>query len=190
MKRRLFTILSALSLLLFVTVAVMWLRSHQVSDRVQFWRAGERWDVFAHHGRFVAQGQRWKLDNTAAEKPWHVEAWEAVEPARAIRDYTRWGGRFTTLDRRWSWAGVEVERQRLGLPTWTWVRVEMRTLAAVSAIPPAAWLAWWLLGRWRRRRRLGAGACPACGYDLRASSERCPECGAPINKPVAPPTRS
>jgi hypothetical protein len=55
----------------------------------------------------------------------------------------------------------------VGIPYWA--------LAGMTALVPLRWL--WVRARHGRRRR--RNLCTTCGYDLRAASGRCPECGAP-----------
>ncbi len=54
-----------------------------------------------------------------------------------------------------------------------WVSIKPALLLLVIG---TAWSAYLVAKAWRDGPE--TGLCPSCGYDLRASPERCPECGA------------
>ncbi|MDB5357413.1 MAG: hypothetical protein JWN24_3866 [Phycisphaerales bacterium] len=184
MRRRPFRLLSALSLLLCVAMALMSLRSFWCFDRVEWSSAhlvggkwvGDEYEFgslhgvlwFAHVREDFLPGRQPPVAyrNATAGPIWHVR------PVKSTRMGDPKEGPFVR-------AGVGVTRLA-GNNAATNYRITYYiapywlTLVLLSVLPVNT------LRRWisRRRVRLRDGRCHTCGYDLRATPGRCPECGS------------
>jgi hypothetical protein len=169
MLRRLFTLFAGLSLLLWVAVIVFWVRSYQVNDA---WNG----DVTYGHAVYSKEGlvtifSRWgppPFQSPPGSLRTSVLIPIPEQPKEHLLPGFRWTERWLALDSGRP-ADFTFRFQRS-------VAVSYWLVAILSAVIPATWLLGWR-GR-RRRRRHAMGQCVACGYDLRATPERCPECGA------------
>ena len=158
MTRRILICSSALCLLLFALTLYTWPRSYLPRNLT----------VEADRGRLFLVF--WEGGNP--EQP-------SFEPGARLA--TRAGGYWDFLRR--SPSRVRPDWEFLGFGTVGGSRYE-RTLRVVAiplwfiALTTAAAAAACLTPVLRQRRRLKRGQCAACGYDLRATPDQCPECGA------------
>ncbi|HVT87426.1 MAG TPA: hypothetical protein VHD56_01125 [Tepidisphaeraceae bacterium] len=80
------------------------------------------------------------------------------------------------------WVNISSSGQRTRGPIAFWsIGFPYWFVITLTSVAPAIFLIlrekeWW------RKRRLKKGLCEHCGYDLRASTGRCPECGTEIPK--------
>jgi hypothetical protein len=174
-SRRLLNILTALSLLLSVAVAGLWVRGYFAWDLVHV-RTRVRWFHVSSAAGMLRAGT-WR---TADHDPVDLGVVGLVrhtvrDPAEArflLGHYEQSAAyRLHFLGAQYfALSGARPASHRVVvLPAWM-------AVSAGMVLP-----AWWLRARRRWRRRTAAGLCPACGYDLRATPGRCPECGQPAD---------
>jgi hypothetical protein len=64
-------------------------------------------------------------------------------------------------------------------PAWM-IMCHWGMVTMLAAVLPSFWAYTWLMRTIRRRNRRKRGQCIICGYDLRGTSEHCPECGTAV----------
>jgi hypothetical protein len=184
MTRRLLNFLTASSTLLLVAVAVLWVRSHRHGETMyREWNDRAKslyseWHVVSEGGSlWVWRKWRWDPQNGSGAV-FH----NAVEARRRARAWHGWEylPRFSLLT-----PDPEGTSEHLGFflrretQTAPW-RVADNRVLAVPYWAVAAGLLGPMTCRlipWARARRRKRGTCRACGYDLRGTPGRCPECG-------------
>ena len=154
MRRKLFNLAAAVSLVLCVAVCASWV------DTVWFGNGRNLYDEPIYTSPVSTKGR-------TAFKLWAGELQFMVGEHPA---YMEFGTKVDT----WSIPGLTLERMS-GRTQGYHGHVRHWLVICTFAIPVALWmlLHWWTIGH----RHLGQ-LCAACGYDLRATPERCPECGA------------
>ena len=193
MFHRLFALLSALSLLLCVAVVALWVRSYRTADLLTDWYHRPHGDHFikcwpilhSERGGVSLNVRTYHIDKAL---PFPSPRWQTA-PARAyparpvsrgppdptytrvVRDTDRrfWGFQLARYaERPVTWSVASDTYFRATTPHWAWV--------ALLLVLPLLWMRRYVSAA-RRRRRKARGKCTCCGYDLRATPGRCPECG-------------
>ena len=177
MKRHFFNIAATLSLLLAIASAAMWIRSYHTRDIVNFGRSGgNNHTVQSILGRLhllsSLSGGRVSSDTFYSSDRLSPQAmWNGGMSGYPTQVVWHFGCVWQTFNEYHTW-------RNLGAQAFTTqhrvIIVPYRWLTLVFAILPA----WRAIQFFRRRRHATPSPlCAACGYDLRATPDRCPECG-------------
>lgn len=171
MRRRLFTLLAALSLVMFAAVTALWIRSHYRSDSVYYSTPHAMYQLESVSGVLVTGQSSWRSLDEKSE--WHFYS----DPATTDVPFF-WEGhpvltRFGFARSDWYWRMDWADAGR-------WFMAPVWFLMTAFGVLPLFWLIRTIRLAWSKRR----GCCPGCGYDLRATPNRCPECGTPARTEV------
>ena len=177
-----FHALAAASLLLCLATAGLWVRSYWGYDRfiarrlsATGLRRGVEFPKYqgcigSYRGRLGGWFQFSGQPEGQRAEPWEFEVGPADEFIGSIRT------RFPFRTYRGVYVGCPYTVNYWSLPDWSLV-------SAFALLPSIATFRQVRVARRRRRARLGR--CVACGYDLRATPERCPDCGVIPGKGAA-----
>ena len=174
LARVLFNIAAVLSLILCVASAAFWVRSYWSIDQIIYQPSRDSYDAYVDRG---ACSLRWIEHNGYAERRWRFYRDSPPPPAYPKMAHPppesterRLGGFWYEYGSimRGPWKTGALSYRAVVLPCWA--------LTVLFLLLPTCALLHRLRAR-RTLRRTAGGLCPTCGYDMRATPERCPECG-------------
>jgi len=148
LRRILLNAATVLSLLLFVATLALWVRSYW-GDGGSVALFGHQWDWSSRNGRFLMSNANEVFVGQLKRL--------GVDPAKPLVGQT-----FSPPP------DSDILFQDI-----MQIVLDYRWVIPAAVILPL----WRVRSWWKRGHRTSTGLCPSCGYDLRATPDRCPECG-------------
>ncbi|MDB5320160.1 MAG: hypothetical protein JWN40_1791 [Phycisphaerales bacterium] len=203
LRRILLDATTVLSLALFLAIVAAWWRGRTRHEHVFLFRESQDdrrlrqtlWAIESSGGDLSVQVDRRTTDaehacaagcvpgvrsRTDADSWWDPQIPQGLLRARDPSGWPEWiwDGGVVVLARDDQPGGfVSLAGPQLRGDIRTYYAVVQCWLLALAAAAGPAWRATTYVRRHRAARRARSGLCRACGYDLRATPERCPECG-------------
>jgi hypothetical protein len=180
MARRISLFLSLLSAALFIATLTFWYRSRHHVDIAIFCLPTGNWQgIAAQHGGVLLFFSNLPGGKDAA---WQIQGGSSTADDQKFIDFR--DSLFAPPAEKYSIIGFRLASGTLSLTSqinskYTVIALPYWFLVIVFGVLPMGPFK----GAWQRRRRRRRGLCITCGYDIRASSNRCPECGAEIPDP-------
>ncbi len=178
-RRWVFNGLAAISLLICASAIFLGIRGYFVSDSLEYrWRSnGDPWNN-AEVGLYSGRGQLGASLLYADRYPRftsppildlsHSDSEALIPPWFP----TFWNQNVIWVVHEREYGNIGIQQPWLLQYDYRVIHVGSWSLALISAAIPALWI----VRRYRRRQL--HGMCAHCGYDLRATPDRCPECGS------------
>lgn len=179
-KSRIRVAIAALPVALCVLLTLLWARSYWYHDYIGYMSQKGRIEVATTFGLLAFRNYQFypAHQSQLEHRGWYGGSFAAPAIRLSQRSHSWWNflGFGTTHVGRVNEAISS--NDSIHVPLWL-----IRLISVAIAIQPTLFL--WresqaAVRAWQQAKRAKLGLCIICGYDLRVSNERCPECGVPI----------
>jgi hypothetical protein len=176
LRRIILNVLTALSLLLCIATTALWVRSYWMDESVERMGFNRGFCVGSAGGTFYYEGlSSGRCISGPPPPPPTQEELERVDYEYRAKPYER--GKIFDI----GWVPSDEPRLRrfwFEFGRYPFIAVPHWWIVTIALLLPFGRFGASRIACVRRRR--DSGSCAVCGYDLRATPERCPECGTSV----------
>lgn len=186
MRQRIFPVLTGLSLAMGIALIGLYIRSARFYDDIWWVFENRSWSIGSYDGCLYVQTEKLRPAQANEGPHWDSDRLYAAN-GPMLRFYYATDDDHRVLS-EWQFLGVSERRVRTVTGSiYQDCLVPLYLVIPLLMIAPGWFVVRWIRHGGKHRRWAAEGRCGNCGYDLRATPKRCPECGRAVGSGATRP---